>query len=328
VTWTVVAILLGVLALDFTLRCLAARLILPIFERKPPFGGAPHADPSLGERILIPTTNGLWLCGRIYRQSQTPPRGVIVFCPEMEGDSTSALFYCAALLEAGFDVLGFDFRNQAESGSLPGYEPLHWPTEYEVEDALSAVRYVQSREEWSELPVGVVGISRGGGAALGAASRNPRILRVVAESAFSTERLMEHYTLRWAALYIPQWLMNLFPLWHIRGTLALVRLFSQLRRRCRYVSLDRELSRLNKTPILLIHGDRDSYVPKETALGIARTLPELHSFWLVENANHNKAREVDAEEYDRRLVEFFEPILSHADMRPDASHATLLTPGS
>jgi pimeloyl-ACP methyl ester carboxylesterase len=323
-----VAIILGVLALDFTLRCLAARLILPIFERKPPFGGAPHADPSLGERIVIPTTNGLWLCGRIYRQSQSPPRGVIVFCPEMEGDSTSALFYCAALLEAGFDVLGFDFRNQAESGSLPGYEPLHWPTEYEVEDTLSAVRYAQSRVEWSELPLGVVGISRGGGAALAAARRHPGIQRVVAEGAFSTERLMEHYTLRWAALYIPQWLMNLFPLWHVRGTLALVRFFSELRRGCRYVSLDRELSRLQQTPVLLIHGDRDSYVPKETALAIAQKLSEHHAFWLVENANHNKAREVDAEEYDRRLLEFFEPMQSQSDLLPDRAATTLLTPGS
>lgn len=320
-------IILGALAVDLTLRCLAARLILPIFERKPPFGGAPKTDPSLGEQVLFPTTNGLWLCGRIYRSSQSPPRGVIVFCPEMEGDSTSALFYCAALLDAGFDVLGFDFRNQSESGALAGYEPLHWPTEYEVEDALSAVRYGQSREEWADLPIGVVGISRGGGAALAAAGRNASIQRVVAEGAFSTERLMEHYTLRWAALYIPQWLMNLFPLWHVRGTLAIVRWFSQLRRNCRYVSLERALSRLRKMPVLLIHGDRDSYVPKETALEIARRLPDHHAFWLVEKANHNKAREVDADEYDRRLVEFFEPMATHCELAPDTTAATLLTPG-
>lgn len=316
-------ILLGVLAADLILRCLAARLILPIFERKPPFGGAPHADPTLGEQVLFPTTNGLWLCGRIYRHGQTPPRGVIVFCPEMEGDSTSALYYCAALLEAGFDVLGFDFRNQSASGTLAGYEPLHWPTEYEVEDTLSAVRYAQTREEWLDVSLGVVGISRGGGAALAAASRNHSIQRVVAEGAFSTERLMEHYTMRWAALYIPQWVMSLFPLWHVRGTLAIVRWLSQYRRNCRYVNLERELFRLRKTPILLIHGDRDSYVPKETALAIARRLPGPDVFWLVEKANHNKAREVDAEEYDRRLIEFFEPMSSQSDFSPDTSAATL-----
>jgi pimeloyl-ACP methyl ester carboxylesterase len=317
VTWTVVTILLGVLAADVLLRCLAARLILPIFERKPPFGGAPRTDPHLGERIAFPTTNGLWLCGRIYRQTQSSPRGVIVFCPEMEGDSTSAPYYCAALLDAGFDVVGFDFRNQSESESLPGYDPLHWPTDYEVEDTLAAVRYVQSCEEWSDLPLGVVGISRGGGAALAAASRTPQIQRVVAESAFSTERLMEHYTLRWAALYIPQWLMNLFPLWHIRGTLALVRQFSQLRRKCRYVRMEHALWRLRKTPVLLIHGERDSYVAKETAIQIAKKLSERHTFWLAENANHNKAREVDAEEYDRRLVEFFEPMQTPHLSAPD-----------
>ena len=315
--WIVVGIVLGGLAVDLTLRGLAARLILPIFERKPPFGRAPQFQHLLGESVSFPTTAGLMLRGRIYRQTQHTCRGVIVFCPEMEGDSTSAQFYCQGLLESGFDVFGFDFRNQAESDSLPGYEPLHWLSNYEVEDALSAVRYVQSREEWSELPLGMVGISRGGGAALCAASQEGSIQRVAIEGAYTTASLMEHYTLRWAALYVPQWLMNLFPLWHVRGTLALVRLLSQLRRKCRYACLERELSRLGDTPVFLIHGERDSYVPQETALQIARRLPAEHTFWLVPKANHNKAREVDADEYDRRLVEFFEPMQSQRDYAPD-----------
>jgi uncharacterized protein len=319
VTWTVVAIILGGLLADLTLRLLAARLILPVFERKPPFGGAPQGYGDAGEIVSFPTTQGLRLRGRIYRQLQQPPRGVIVFCPEMEGDSTSALFYCEALWNAGYDVFGFDFRNQGDSESLAGYEPLHWLTEYEVEDALSAVGFVRSRDDWAELPVGIVGISRGGGAALTAASRDPSIRRVAVEGTFTTDQLMEHYTLRWAALYVPQWLMNLFPLWHVRGTLAMVRSISQLRRKCRYVRLERALSQLKNQSVLLIHGERDSYVPKETATMLARQLPGNHVFWLVPHANHNKAREAAAEEYDRRLVEFFEPLEAEPLTFPDES---------
>ena len=183
VAWTVAIILLGGLLVDVALRCLAARLILPVFERKPPFGQAPHVFEEAGEVVRFPTTNGLELLGRMYRQPFQRPQGVIVFCPEMEGDSTSVLFYCEALWNAGFDLFAFDFRGQGQSDSLPGYEPLHWVTEYEVEDALAAVRYVGSLDDWADLPIGVVGISRGGGAALAAAARCADISRVAVEGA-------------------------------------------------------------------------------------------------------------------------------------------------
>lgn len=307
-TWTVVTILLGVFIVDFALRCLAARLILPMFERKPPFGRPPQVFSDAEEPVSFPTTDGLKLRGRIYRQSEGPPRGVIVFCHEMEGDSTSALYYCEALFKAGFDIFAFDFRNQGESESLKGYEPLHWLTEYEVEDALAAIDYVRSRDEWADLPLGMVGISRGGGAALAAASRRRDVERVTVEGAFTTHQLMEYYTLRWAELYIPQWLMNLFPLWHVRGTLGLVRSISQRRRNCRYVRLDRELARLGDTPVLMIHGERDSYVPLKTARELARHLPENNELWLAPRTNHNKARETHTEEYDQQLATFFDPL--------------------
>jgi hypothetical protein len=37
--------------------------------------------------------------------------------------------YAPALLEAGFAVFSFDFRNQGSSDSLPGYHAKHWLSE-------------------------------------------------------------------------------------------------------------------------------------------------------------------------------------------------------
>jgi pimeloyl-ACP methyl ester carboxylesterase len=319
VAGTVAAIIGGILFTDLVLRSFGVRVILPLFERKPPFGGIPQGPDEQGELISFPTTNGLTLRGRIHRQLEQPPRGVIVFCPEMQGDSTSAFFYCEGLWLAGFDILAFDFRNQGASESLPGYEPLHWLTEHEAEDALAAVRFARTCAEWADVPVGIFGISRGGGAALAAAARDAGIQSVAVEGAFTANQLMEHYSLRWASLFIPQWFMNLFPLWHLRGTLAIVRWISQYRRGCKYVILEKSLSRLKKTRVLQIHGERDSYVPQETALQLARCLPADHEFWLVPQASHNKAREVDAEEYDRRVVEFFEQMHNRELSSPDES---------
>jgi pimeloyl-ACP methyl ester carboxylesterase len=100
--------------------------------------------------------------------------------------------------------------------------------------------------------------------------------------------------------------MRLYPIWHVRTTLALARCVSQLRRHCRYVVLEEWLPRLAGRPILVILDGRDTYVLPEISESLFQSFPQGSSQrWLARTAKHNMAREVDAEEFDRRLVEFF-----------------------
>jgi pimeloyl-ACP methyl ester carboxylesterase len=311
VLWGVLGILAGVIVLDVLIRIVAVVSILPILERSPPFAVEPTSPAPAAERVAFKTSDGLTLHASLHLPGDVAPVGLVIFCPELGGDHWSATWYCRALLEAGLAVLGFDFRNQGQSDRLPGYTPLHWLTEYEVTDVLAAVEYVKRRPELRDLPMGLFGISRGGSAALVAAARCADIQCVACEGVFSISTLALHYTLRWASLYFPSWAMRFCPVWHIRSTLVLARWVSQLRRHCRYVVLEEWLPRLAGRPIFVILDGRDTYVLPEISEALFQYFPQGSSQrWLARTAKHNLAREVDAEEFDRRLVEFFSQMVA------------------
>jgi alpha-beta hydrolase superfamily lysophospholipase len=302
----------GAVVADLLVRALAVRVILPVFERKPTFT-VESADPAPdAESIAFPTSQGLTLRGSLWTPDDAP-RGVIVFCPEMAGSHWSAQWYCHGLREAGFAVLAFDFRNQGESDALRGYEPLHWVTEYEVTDVRAAIAFVSRRPDLAELPLGLFGISRGGGAALAAAARSRGVAAVACEGAFTTDSLTMLYTYRWAELYLPGWIMRLIPRWHLAGTLALARRVSQWRRGCRYAVLERDLPRLRDQSVLFIAGERDTYVPPTVAQAMCRYIGgPRQDVWVVPEASHNRARRVDSAGFDRRVTAFFQESLPAA----------------
>lgn len=296
----------SVLLIDVAVRLFCGRIVLRHFERRIPFAvEQTTANPS-AERIEFPSADGLTLRGSLLHHTDQKPRGLVIFCPELEGSHWSANAYAGGLFAGGYDVLSFDFRNQGESDSTPGYQPLHWVTEYEVSDVIAAIRYARSRADVGALPIGLFGISRGGGAALAAAVRTPDIQAVACEGAYSIESLMLHYVLRWASLYVPAWLMRRFPIWHVRGTLALVRWYSGWRRHVRYVTIEKALPVLKDRSVLMIAGGRDTYVtPKITEILAKRVDPRRELLWVAPDARHNEGRQVDQAGYDERLLETF-----------------------
>ena len=164
-------------------------------------------------------------------------------------------------MQAGFAVLAFDFRNQGESDRLPGYDPRHWLTEYEVADVLAAVDYVAQRDDLKQLPLGLMGISRGGGAALAAAVRLPQVRCVSGEGVWDVIDLLSYFVLRWASLYVPEWVLKPVPKWHFLLTFLTVTRISGFRRKCRYTRLKALVHKLRDRQVLLVAGSHDSYVP-------------------------------------------------------------------
>lgn len=309
---TLLMAVMVLVALDLVMRAYFVRKVLKIFETKPPFSVPiypPHPD---AEPVETVSTDGLVLRGSLSRAAEQPARGLILFFPELEGTHWSALSYAESLVDSGYDLLSFDFRNQGESDAAEGYYPLHWPTMYEIDDARAAMNYIRSREDLQSLPLGVMGVSRGSQAALVVAAENPEVQAACCEGAYSTKRLMMYFTQRWAFLYLPDWTMKLIPAWHFEFTLWLVRLASQWHRRCRYVIVERWLPRLRSRPVLLIAGERDNYVHPEISLGIRGDIGDSADVWIAPRAKHNRAREADQLEFDRRLVEFFQEHLKSA----------------
>lgn len=313
--WVVIGIVVGLVAVDLLIHAVSVMLVLPMFERKPPFGVEPAAADPDAEVVSFPTTHGLMLEGSLYRHANNTGRGLILFCPELDGNHWSAMSYCEGLWDAGFDILAFDFRNQGESDHMTDYEPLHWLTDYEVSDVTAAIAYTRSREDLRNLPLGLLGVSRGGGAALAAAASCHEVESVACQGVFSTETMLLHYALRWSPLYAPQWLLKLVPLWHLKLTLWLTRFVSEIRKGCRYTRLEAKLPRLQRRPVLMIAGESDTYVPPHITDALCWRLGHANQqLWIVPDAKHNMARQVAMDEYDSRLVAHFSKLSagSHA----------------
>lgn len=303
--WIIGACLIVLAVISVVVQLGLCRSARRMFEHAPPLNaGNPAIDPA-AEAVTFVTEDGLNLRGSLYKPRRTP-RGLVLFFAELGGTQGSGLNYCQSLVEAGFALLSFDFRNHGQSDALDGYEPLHWLTEHEHRDLRAVLKFVDSRDDLRPLPLGVFGVSRGGGAALIAAAESPRVACVACEGAYSTSKLMSLHSARWVPLFVPSPFTRLVPRWQIEITLAGARLYSQFKRRHRYLHLEQFLKGFPPRPVLLIAGQRDSYVLPEMSEALRRELPQGHvDVVVVPKARHNKAREVNPAAYDARLAEFF-----------------------
>lgn len=303
--WLTAGVVGAVVVVDWLLRRFAICRIADIFENVPPFNVVPEAEVPQAQPLMIRTSDGLQLSGSLQYPERERPLGLVIFFPELSGNHWMARRYCEALLAEGFAILAFDFRNQGHSQHQPDYAPIHWITEYEMTDVAAVLEYVESHPELSTMSLFAFGVSRGGVAALIAGSRYPRFRAVIADSAFGTMPMAQHFVNRFVSFVIPGWLYALLPTWHIQRSLRQGLQLSEARRRCRYVHLENEVDGLADTPVLLISGKRDSYVSTEVAQRLQELIGDTAELWMVDQAKHNMARAVATADYDGRITQHF-----------------------
>lgn len=312
----ILACLATLVVLDRLLCRYAIRKVADIFENVPPFNVVSESNFHDARAIQVKTADGLALAGSLHWPGISSPHGLVVFFPELNGNHLMARRYCEALLADGFAILAFDFRGQGESESAAGYSPIHWVTEYEMADVSGVLEFIESDPVLSTMPLLAFGVSRGGVAALLSGARYPRFRAVIADSAFGTMPMILHYVNRFAAYVIPGWLYELLPSWHVRRTLKHGVQLSQKRRNCRYVHLENEVSGLADTPVLLISGQRDTYVIPEIARQLQSLIGATSELWMVDGAKHNMGRTASTAEYDRRITEHFREALGLSAASP------------
>jgi alpha-beta hydrolase superfamily lysophospholipase len=301
----------------FYLRWKYLPIIVRIFQEKPLFvipRGQPLPD---AEVVRLPTTDGLTLNGCYLRASTGQRRGVILFGLEFGSTCWSCWPYVEHLVAAGFDVFAFESRNQGESDPLPGYEPLQWVTQYEVQDARAALSYLKCRPDADPRGVGLFGISKGAGAALHAALRDPYLRCFVTDGVFATYTTLVPYMRQWLRIYNNHYFAQaLVPSWYF-GQIGLVALRKiERQRRCRFSHLDGVIGKLAPRPLLLIHGEADTYIKPNMARVLFDRAGEPKEFWLVEGAKHNQALQTAEAEYRTRVLCFFEQHLANGSEAP------------
>lgn len=268
------------------------------------------ADKLPGTELEFVALDGMGLRGTLLQcDADKAVKATIIFCHEFGANKNSCLRYCGGLLEVGFDIFTFDFRNHGNSSQELNYAPRQWPTDKEVDDVLGACAFVKSLY-LEDRPIGLFGISRGGGAGILAAVQTDTIQAIVTDGIFSTDWVVETSVDRWAAIFarlhmvyrhLPQF--GRFFRW-------MVVCVAELKLKCRFPSVRKAVNRMSARPIFFIHGEKDSYVRPEHAKRIYDQGHEPKFLWIVPNAKHNQAVEAAPELYRERTTAFFRQYLS------------------
>jgi pimeloyl-ACP methyl ester carboxylesterase len=278
-----------------------------IFQEKPLFI-IPRGQPDpRAEEVWFPTSDGLRLRGCYLRAAARQRRGVILFGLEFGSNRWASVPYCKHLLDQGFDVFAFEPRGQGDSEVQPGYEPLQWISDHEVRDMQAALAYLKGRPDADADGVGFFGVSKGGGAGLLAACRDPYVRCFVTDGVFATYTTMVPYMRKWISLYSRRyWLQVILPSWYygLVGRACLKRLERQ--RHCRFLDLEPAFARLAPRPLLMIHGGADTYIKPDMARALFARARQPKEFWLVDGAKHNQAIHVAGEAYHQRILAFFQ----------------------
>lgn len=300
VTVLLLKIVGALVLLDFLVQAIFARIIISHFERKPRLRARTYRPRRDVQTFSLNTVDGLTLRGSVIRSASRTPAGLIIFCHEFGGSRWSFQGHCADDVIANHDLVTFDFRNHGDSDRDARYSPSHWLTRNEVTDVHAVIDAVRSRPEWRDLPITLMGVSRGANAALAAAADRD-VAAVVAVGAFSTHELAMHHLLEGIGRLVPFILR--VPQWHIRSTLNLAILWSGLRQRVRFVRLEQVVEKLQNRPVLLVAGSDDSHIPAAFQRSLADRITTA-DFWTVPGGRHNLERDAAPELFDSRIAEF------------------------
>jgi pimeloyl-ACP methyl ester carboxylesterase len=256
--------------------------------------------------LLFPSRDGLTLHGWFIPAQglsafslededwATGSKGTVVFCHGRFGSKDADLKYAPFFREAGYNSFLFDFRGHGRSEGDYSSFGFH-----ERQDLLGAIDFLGEKGVES---VGVIGFSLGGAVGITTAATCEEIRAVIADGGFVELRS----TLARGA--------------QERGLpLVLIRLLGPfiLRLAGRRVGGDLEESdplrwvdKIAPRALLIIHGGQDPYVSTDDVRRLYDRAGEPKELWMVPEAGHRQVDEIHPEEYQERVLTFFDRCLA------------------
>lgn len=195
-------------------------------------------------------------------------------------DDVPALSLGKELVDAGYNVLMFDFRN---CGASPGEMTSFG--QYEVRDLLGAVDYIRKTPGIAEHII-LLGFSMGASTAILAASQEPAVDAVIADSPFAD--LKGHLSDKSKPL---DFLM--LPLFSMVTGLD-----------PEQVSPVKAVPALSPRPLLLIHGEADRDIPVKNSKTVYEAAGDNAVLWVVPGADHLKSHARTGKDYVDKVIEF------------------------
>lgn len=212
-------------------------------------------------------------------------KGVIVLLHPIRGSRLTMLERAKFLFAEGYSIVMIDLQGHGESigeNITVGHLEKH--------DAAAALQF--AKENHPNEKVGVIGISLGGASALSSASTN--IDALIIESVFpAIDVAVENRVTS-----------KLGPLGIIPAKLLLLQLSPRLG-----ISTDelrpKDFIPKLQCPIFVMSGVEDHHTTAAETKEMYAAAPQPKELWLVEGAAHEDLYDVAAEEYKRRVLNFF-----------------------
>jgi uncharacterized protein len=246
-------------------------------------------EPELGaahEEVSFTTSDGLELEGW-YIPSKN--RAAVIAFPGRKGPQRPARM----LARHGYGVLLFDRRGEGESEGDPN--AFGWAGERDVH---AAVAFLRSRSDVDPERIGGIGLSVGGEMMLEAAAESDGLQAIVSEGA-GIRSIRE-------SLAIPETRMRIeASLLHV-GVTSGVALFSNS---LPPPSLEDLVGRIAPRPVFFIYAVPGQGGEAELSEVFHEAAREPKEIWLVPDASHTGGIEAEPEEYERRVVGFFDDAL-------------------
>ena len=198
----------------------------------------------------------------------------------------------AALRQRGFAVLLIDMRGHGASAD--GHFSFGIRERYDV---VGAVDWLEA-QGFRPGSIGVLGVSMGGATATGAAVEDPDIGALVADCSYAEiyPLIERHWN---GASGLPNFFL---PSTLAVGTLMIGQDLTQAR------PVD-EIGTIAPRPVLIIHGDADTFTPVEHGRQLAAAAPAAE-YWEVPGAPHARSYTPDVQAYTDRVASFFEASLN------------------
>lgn len=195
--------------------------------------------------------------------------------------------------EGGYSVLLFDFRACGESEGTDatlGYR--------EREDVLGAIAYLKTRQDIDPERIGGLGASMGAATLLLLGEEAHAFRALVADSSFASgDSLVARFD-RWFRL--PSIFFAVSVPWAIERLVGL---------RPSDIAPKRTVGEISPTPVFLIHGELDTGIPAEDAYTLYDAAGAPKELWVISEAGHSGGYGLLREEYQSRILAFFERYL-------------------
>jgi hypothetical protein len=220
----------------------------------------------------------------------------IIIPPPYGGGRGARLDEGDVLVRHGYAVFAFESRRCAGMGSLSlGYKETS-----EVGDALA---YLQSRADLDPDRVGILGFSSAGATAIMSAAQFPAIRAVVAEGGYG-DFAEGALGLGTGSTFLEKiYKESLAASYHLLTGIDIDKL-----------SPSDVIGQIAPRPILLVYGSRE-----RSLSGAYRQLTaagDNAGLWVVEGAGHGNYLEVSPDDYEARIVAFFDRALSAGEESP------------